>query len=177
MLKLLKKIDDFCRNIEYYVASGSMIVLAVLLFGKIISRVVGSSWDFTEELCLLLIIVITYIGCIYCVRYGRHIRVTFLTDILPSKYQKPLYIVMCILSSFAFFFFTYFVFQYMLQAKALGRITAALLIPKWTFQIPIVVGLFFSAVQFAVTAVMNIVVKEKGYLGRNREMGDEIEIQ
>lgn len=176
-MKILRKIDHILRMCEYGIVSVSIIALAIMLFGNIISRLLSHSWDFTEEIGFLLIILITFIGSIYSVRYGRHIRVTFLTDLLPKKYQKAIYTVVCLISALAFLFFTYWAFLYLLQAKDLGRITASLQIPKWTFQIPIVIGLFFTGVQYFVVALMNIFTKNVGYLGRNREMGDELEIQ
>lgn len=177
MLKFFKKGNLILQNLEYAVVSMSVILLAIMLCGNIISRLVQKSWNFSEEIGLLFIIVITYIGSIYAVRYGRHIRVTFLTDMLPDRFHKGLYVMVCILSAAAFFFFTYWAVLYLLQAKELGRVTAALAIPKWTFQIPIVIGLLFTGVQYLITAIMNIVSKDKVYVGSSREMGEEIDIQ
>ena len=176
-MKVLKIINEGLRRFEYFVISFTVIILALMLCGNILSRVVGRSWNFTEELGQLFIIIITYIGSIYAVRYSRHIRVTFLTDLLPDRFQKGLYIMVCFVSSAAFFFFTYWEVLYMFEAKGTGRITAALAIPKWTFQIPIVIGLFFTGFQYLVTGLMNVFVKDKVYSGTNRELGEELDIQ
>lgn len=177
MLKLLNKCNEGLRYVEYAIISGSVIALAILLCGNIVSRViVENSWSFTEEVGQILIIIITYIGSAYVARYFRHIRVTFLTDLLPDRFQKGLLMLICFLSALAFFYFAYWDFQYMLTARELGRITVALSIPKWTFQIPIVLGLFGTGVQCLMSVVLNILDKDTVYMGSSREVGESISI-
>jgi C4-dicarboxylate transporter DctQ subunit len=85
----MKKFDKIISKIEEIVLSVSILAMAAVLIGGVISRTVfNSSWTFTEEVGQALNIAVTFFGIGYCARNARHISMSVVYDLVNEKMKK-----------------------------------------------------------------------------------------
>src|SRR5690625_5147839 len=74
------------NKVTKYMTSGFLIVMVVIIFLQIVSRIViQSSFSWTEELARFLMIWLTFLGAAFSFQHGAHIGISMLTDKLPKK--------------------------------------------------------------------------------------------
>lgn len=176
---ILQKVNAVFRKVEEYVLAAIMAVMAILLIYGVFARfVLNSSLQFQEEFGSLLLICSCYIGSIAAVRRSKHIRMVFLSDNLPYKATYALNLFNCLLAAAAFAFFGTLCAQYMLMNIANGRSFMTFQLPRWIVWIPVVVGLYGTALQYLLIVFYNIVDhrqmegKEQIWIGSERRFGE-----
>ena len=155
-----------------------VMLMAVNTIANVISRAIGSTIFFSEELNRILIILITFAGIGYAARHGRHIRMSALYDALPPKTRKVLMIVITVITALTMFALCYFAVGYIAKVAKSGRVLSAMQIPVYWIYLWVPIGFFITGVQYALTALKNVVQKDI-YLSTHVLEGyeeDEIEI-
>ena len=166
--KALAAVDKELRYIEIFLISGSTITMAVVLAGNFISRnVTGNGWLFAEEVGQFMLIIQCFSGMSYCVRMGRHIRMSAVFDLLPGKVKRVVMIFICVLTAVALAYMGYLGIQWMLRTMASGKVSSVLRFPMWVIYAVIPFGCFLSIIQFIVTFVKNIGDHENIWVGTN----------
>lgn len=116
-------------NADQAIGAVVFIAIMILLTVQVVSRYAfGFSITWTEELSVLLFVVMTYLGISSAVTYRKHLRIDALLDAVPFKVKRVLLIV----SDLVFIGFnTYLLFPFTSLIEGLGRAKSPMLgVPK-----------------------------------------------
>jgi len=158
---ILGKIDILISKIEALMLAVGVLLMAANTIANVIGRFIfQNSIFFSEELNRILIILITFAGISYAARHGRHIRMSAIYDTLPPKPRKILMIFITLVTAVFMFGLAYYAFTFILTQAGRGRVLPSLQIPVWLTLIWVPVGFFMTGMQYALTAVKNIISKD-----------------
>lgn len=147
-------------HIEAFVLATSTAFLAILLIINVISRNIGKSIYFAEEISKLFIILITFTGSSYAARKARHIRMGAILELFPAKIEKVIVIIVSFISALVMFVLAYYSFRYMNELRIRETTTPALGAPYWYFIIIAPIMLCTSGIQFLRTVLKNFQEKD-----------------
>ncbi len=163
----LGTIDNAISRIEAVMLAVGVLLMAANTIANVVGRFVfQNSIFFSEELNRILIILITFAGISYAARQGRHIRMSAIFDALPPKARKPLMVVIAVVTAVFMFGLAWYSLQYMLTQSGRGRVLPSLQIPVWWTLVWVPVGFFMTGLQYALTAIKNLIEKDI-YLSTN----------
>lgn len=161
ILSFVRKTVKAITYIEEFILSYSVIVMAVILIGNVISRsVLNRSWTFAEEIGQMLIIFMTFAGISYGAKKARHISMSAIFDIVGDRTQKVMILVISLGTSVVMVYLTYLSARYVLKVAQLGRVTPALRIPLQYIYFVVPLGFGLAAIQYFANFWMNIKNKE-----------------
>ena len=126
------------------------------LVGVVSRFVFNSAITATDELNVIFIILVTFAGLSYAARYGRHIRMSALYDLMPAKARKALMLVITTVTSACMFFLAYYSGYYIAEVHASGRILPALELPVFYIYLLAPLGFVMAGLQYAFTAIKNL---------------------
>lgn len=175
---ILGVIDSCISRLEAWGLALSVILMAVNTIANVIGRFAfGESLFFSEEVNRILIILITFAGIGYAARHGRHIRMSAIYDALPPKVRKVFMVAIAVISSLCLFALCYFSIVYIEKVASSGRILPSLQIPVYWIYLWVPVGFFVTGVQYALTAVKNLVEKDIYLSTKVLEGYDDTEVE
>jgi len=158
LLKPLAVLDDLISRFEAVVLAFGVLVMATVSVANVIGRFAfGESLFFAEELNRFLIVLITFVGIGYAARKGRHIRMSAIYDSLPDPWRKALMVVIALITAAAMFVLAYYAYVYVDKVAATGRIAPSLRVPIYLTLLWVPVGFVITGIQYALTAVVNLV--------------------
>jgi TRAP-type C4-dicarboxylate transport system permease small subunit len=161
VLKALDFTDRQISKLEGVLLAVGVVAMTVNTIAGVVSRFVfNSALTVTDELNIIFIILVTFAGLSYAARCGRHIRMSAIYDLLPARIRKALMVVIASLTSACMFFLAYYSCYYISEVHASGRILPALGIPVFYIYLWAPLGFVMAGVQYAFTAVKNLVEKE-----------------
>lgn len=175
----LGTVDVAISKVEAVLLAAGVLLMALNTIANVVGRFVfGSSIFFSEELNRILIILITFAGISYAARHGRHIRMSAIFDALPGSARKWLMILIAMVTAVFMFGLCYCSVSYILSQASRGRVLPSLQIPVWWILVWVPVGFFMTGMQYALTAVKNIISKDiylstavlEGYDDEEREV-------
>ncbi|KIC20149.1 TRAP transporter small permease [Leisingera sp. ANG-Vp] len=140
----------------------TVIILAILLMmlnstANAIGRYgFGKSLFFSEEVNQFLIVAVTFVGFAYAVRKGRNIRMTAAYDLLPPRGRKAMMLLITGTTSALLLFLAYQAVFYVLEIKAVNRLSPALQFPVYLIYAVIPVGLAMAGLQYLIAFLMNV---------------------
>ncbi|MCF8481308.1 MAG: TRAP transporter small permease [Rhodospirillum sp.] len=171
-------VDTLVSRLEAVVLAGGVLLMAINTIANVVGRFVfQSSIFFTGELNRILIILITFAGISYAARHGRHIRMSAIYDALPVPPRKALMVVITLVSSLAMFALCYFSVSYILDVAKSGRVLPALQTPVYWIYLWVPVGFFMTGLQYALTAIKNLIEKDIYLSTRVLEGYDDDELE
>ena len=154
---MLKKIDKVLCTFEEAIIAVGLLTSALILFINVVLRYFfqsGIVW--AEEFTRYSIIWITFVGGSVAVRYGAHLAVSALLEVVNEKNKKLLtaiaYIVSIIFTVFLFIYGT----QNTLAIKATKQLTPSMEIPAYWINLAIPVGGFLMTLRFIQAFVKDI---------------------
>ena len=161
MLKGVDFIDRQIGKLEGVLLAVGVIAMTVNTIAGVVSRFVfNSAITVTDELNVIFIVLVTFAGLSYAARYGRHIRMSALYDLLPAKARKALMLVITTVTSACMFFLAYYSCYYISEVHASGRILPALGLPIFYIYLWAPLGFVMAGLQYAFTAVKNLAEKD-----------------
>ena len=150
-------IDAAIARIEAVMLAAGVLLMAANTVANVVGRFVfQSSIYFTEELNSILIVLITIAGVSYAARHGRHIRMSAIFDALPVPARRVMMILIAAITAVFMFGLCYYSVGYIITLAGQGRVLPALQIPVWLTYVWVPVGFFMTGVQYALTAVKNV---------------------
>ncbi|MDD2586915.1 MAG: TRAP transporter small permease [Syntrophomonadaceae bacterium] len=159
-MKVLSYIDRFVYRIEEILLSYSIILMALVLIGNVLSRtLLHQSLTFAEEMGQFLLIIVTFVGTSYAVRKGKHIRMSALYGMLSENVRRWMMFIISIFNSGVMFILGYYAYQYTTKLMSLGTVSPALRIPMYVIVLFVPVTLLIAGIEYLRTAIKNI--KEK----------------
>jgi len=175
----LGTIDTLIGRIESVFLAAGVLLMALNTVSNVVGRYIfQSSIFFSEELNRILIILITFAGISYAARQGRHIRMSAIFDALPVKSRKVLMIIIALVTAVFMFGLAWYALQYIQTQASRGRVLPSLQIPVWMILVWVPFGFFMTGLQYALTAIKNMIEKDI-YLSTNVLEGyddEELEI-
>lgn len=157
---ILSRMDPMLMHVEEYILSYGIIVLALLLVGNVLSRVLFNySWQFVEEIAQTIVIFVTFLGLGYCVRKARHIRMTAIYDLLGDRTRKVFIIIISAVTGATMLLMAYWSAQYAWNAFQRHNVTPSLRIPMYIIYGWVPLGFLMAAVEYILTIFKNL--KEK----------------
>ncbi|MCA0971116.1 TRAP transporter small permease [Halobacillus litoralis] len=165
-MKALKVLDNIILKIEEFILSYAVIIIALMVVGKAISRALFTyTPPFADEVSQIAIVVATFMGISYAARKGRHISMSAFYDLAPFKVRKALAIIIPLVTAIILFVLTYYSALYVQNVYQDGTVTSALEMPKYYLYIFIPIGFFLGGVQFLRNMWINIKDRDAVYLG------------
>ncbi len=158
---LLGVLDSAMARIEIVILVAGVLLMAANSVANVVGRfVLQSSIFFSEELNSILIVLITFAGISYAARHGRHIRMSAIFDTLPPRPRKAMMVLITSVTAIFMFGLCWFSVGYIITLAGQGRLLPALQIPVWWTYVWVPVGFFMTGVQYALTAVKNLIDKD-----------------
>lgn len=161
MLSALRKMNQWIGKMEEFLISYSIIILASLTVGNVISRkIFNYSWSFTEEISQFILVLITFVSVSYGTRKARHICMTALFEALSRRWQKLFIFASSIVTAAILFYLAYHAYEYVVSTHQMNKTTPALRIPFYLVIICVPVGLFLGGIQYLLIILKNLTEKE-----------------
>ncbi|WBU63895.1 TRAP transporter small permease [Paracoccus aerodenitrificans] len=157
---ILGVIDAAIARIEAVLLAAGVLLMALNTMANVVGRVIGHTFFFSEELNRALIILITFAGISYAARHGRHIRMSAFFDAMPFGMRKATMVLIATVTSAAMFLLCYYSVFYIIDQAGRGRLLPAMQIPQWWIIVWAPVGFFLTGVQYALTAIKNVIDKD-----------------
>lgn len=157
----MKNIFKFITKFEEFVLSYSILLMAFILIGSVLSRTfLNSSWTFAEEVGQSLTIIVTFMGVGYCAKKANHITMSAVFDLLNPKFKKIFMIVISGVSAVMMLYIAFISFQYTMKVLELGRVTPSLRIPMYLIIAIVPIGFILGAIEYARTFILNVTRKQ-----------------
>lgn len=156
-IRMVGKILDW---FEVSILSIGVFLLAVILIANVIARNFFRSIYYAEEVSMILVIIITFVGVSYAVRKARHIRMGAIFDAFNPRAQKILLFIIVAYSAMVMFFMAYYSYIYMMTIRMTLQVTPSLRIPYWLILIIVVLGFASAGLQYVRTIIKNIIEKD-----------------
>ncbi|WP_236638580.1 TRAP transporter small permease [Mangrovicoccus ximenensis] len=154
-------IDVAIARIEAVLLAAGVLLMALNTVANVVGRyLLGQSLFFSEELNQALIILITFAGISYAARHGRHIRMSAIFDALAPPLRKPLMVLIAVVTAAAMFLLCWYAVDYVGTQASRGRLLPALQIPVWWIIVWAPLGFFLTGLQYALTAIKNVIDKD-----------------
>ncbi|GGC09210.1 hypothetical protein GCM10011352_39480 [Marinobacterium zhoushanense] len=174
----LGTIDSIISRLESVGLAVSVLLMALNTIANVVGRFVfQESLFFSEEVNRILIVLITFAGIGYAARHGRHIRMSAIYDALPAPVRKVFMVAIAIISSLCMLALCYFSIGYIGKVATSGRILPALQIPVYWIYLWVPVGFAVTGIQYALTAVKNLVEKDIYLSTKVLEGYDDTEVE
>ena len=166
LVRTLKILDRVIKCLECFFVGGSVLLMAAVLGGNFLSRnLFNISWNAAEEIGLMLLIVLTFVGVSYCARLGRHVRMSILVDLAPHKIKKILLIVTYLVTAFLMFYLAWLGWAWVLKTYNTYRVSPVLRLPLYIVYCAVPFGFFLAGVQYVLIAVKNVVDHDTVWIG------------
>jgi len=157
VLRMLDFIDRQISKLEGFMLAVGVIAMTINTLAGVVSRFVfNSAITATDELNVIFIVLVTFAGLSYAARYGRHIRMSALYDLMPTKARKVLMLVISTVTSACMFFLAYYSGYYIAEVYESGRILPALGLPVFYIYLLAPLGFVMAGLQYAFTAIKNL---------------------
>ena len=153
-------VDGTIARIEAVLLAAGVLLMALNTVANIVGRLIGRTIFFSEELNQALIILITFAGISYAARHGRHIRMSAFFDAMPFRPRKVLMVLIAAATAAMMFLLTWYSMVYVLEQAGRGRLLPALKIPQWWIIVWAPLGFFLTGLQYALTAIKNLLEPE-----------------
>lgn len=158
---VLGVIDVAVARVEAVLLALGVLLMALNTMANVVGRyVLGESIFFSEEVNQALIILITFAGISYAARHGRHIRMSAFFDAAPPPLRKAMMVAIAAVTAAMMFLLTWYALDYLMAQMRRGRLLPALQIPQWWIIIWVPLGFFLTGLQYALTAIKNLIDRD-----------------
>lgn len=129
------------ENLEEALCAAIMIFMAGLGFLNVVTRYLGFSLAYTEEVLVMLMVWLTMFGAAVGMKRGSHLAMSFLRDRCPSRVRGGLDLLNLLLTLATLAAVIHLCLAYQLPDEILmDTRTSALDIPTWWYTLAIPVG-------------------------------------
>lgn len=157
----MKSFDRIVEKIEEAILGYSVLLMAFILIGSVLSRtLLNSSWTFAEEVGQTLTIMVTFLGIGYGAKKAKHITMSAIFDLVGEKGKKAFQLIISSVTSLCLFYLTYLGLQYTIKVFQLGRVTPSLRIPMYLIMASVPLGFLLGAIEYGRTFIKNIREKD-----------------
>lgn len=123
------KIEEFC-------AAMAMAIICAITFANVVVRYFTAvSFAFTEEFSIFLMVFLTFTGASAAFARNRHIRMTFITDRLPSGIARKAEYLVMILSAWFFCLLCWYGTRLFWDDWKFGTTSPGIGVPQWLYTV------------------------------------------
>lgn len=142
------------QRVEALLLAAAMLMIALVTVASVVARnLTGEGLTFAEELNQFLIVLICFVGLSHAAGRGRHIRMSALSDALPTRARRALLACVSMATAALLLGLSGYALAY---ALGVDRRSPVLDVPlRWVYLLA-PFGLAMGAVQYALAAVRNI---------------------
>ena len=140
-MNILKNIVDWGAKIQLYIGAAVLFVIVASMTAGIITRFAGSPFIWTEELCSILFVWLSFMGASVAAQQRRHICVDYFVGLFNPKAAKTVKIITQAL--ILIFLAVLFVGGCYLLPRSIHATSVALHIPRTVSYIPITICSFY----------------------------------
>ncbi|MBO6824756.1 MAG: TRAP transporter small permease [Sneathiella sp.] len=177
LTRIIDGIDKSIAAMERIIMATGVILMAINTIANVVSRFIfNHSIIFAEELNSIFILLVTFAGIGYAARHARHIRMSAISDALPTQTRKILMIIITAVTALLLLVLAWYSVQYIMSLYAKGRVYPALGLPVYISYLWVPIGLFVTGIQYALTFVRNLQRREI-YLSTNLREADAQELE
>ena len=128
-----------------------LVVWVLLITSYVVGRAFfGTAWLFVEEVTGFWLVATSYLCIAYALWHGQHIRIDFVTDLLPIRVRRGLKVVSGSLAVPITSYMTWRAVEWFVKGFERKMVTASIVpILYWPFYLIIVIGL--AAFSFSLT--------------------------
>ena len=147
----LNKVGKVADIIEVAILSLGTLALAVLLIANVIARKFFRCIYYAEEVSMILILIVTFVGVSYAARKGRHIRMGAIFDAVGTKWpgvQKVMIYMISAYSALIMFLMTHYTYNALVVTRKTKQVTPSLGIRYWVLYIVVIIGFFLAGIQY-----------------------------
>lgn len=153
----MKSLDKVVEKIEEAILGYSILIMAFVLIGSVLSRtLLNSSWTFAEEVGQTLTIIVTFVGIGYAAKKAKHITMSAIFDLMSEKGKKGFELIISSITSLCLFYLSYLGLQYTMKVYELGRVTPSLRIPMYLIMAFVPLGFLLGAIEYGRTFIKNL---------------------
>ena len=147
-------------NLDLYLGCCILVVLVAVAVATVISRfIVGSPFMWSEEVQVLCFTWISFLGAGVAFRYGAHVSIEMLVDLIPLNVRRYIELIIALLVSLLLCYVGYLSVVYVNQSILLEKTTTILKIPDYIYCLSVPVGCVFMIISNTVIAVTKFVSK------------------
>jgi len=130
-------------------------VMCIIAFGNVVSRyLTGSSFSFTEEITINVLVLVVFVGASVGVKSGAHLGFTLIFDRASLPIKKILCIFTGLLVTFIFILFTYYGIDMLLYQMSINQTTPALGWPQWIYSAGFALGCVLCVIRSIEVSVL-----------------------
>lgn len=123
-------------GIEKAVAAGAMAAICLISFANALIRYLTNySFAFTEEVSVILMVLLTLVGASTGFALGFHIRITILVDRLPPRLRRAAEALSQLASAAMFGLLVYYGYYFFRDDWEFGVTTPSLGLPQWIYSV------------------------------------------
>jgi len=152
----MNKLGKIFNNIEEYILTVLMALVASIVFVQVIAREMGGSLPWSEELTRYLAVWVTFIGGSLGIKRGAHIGVEAIKMKLPPKAKLAVNLIGIAICIFFCFICIKYGFQIIGRQITTSQRSPSMRIPMWWTYMAIPVGMGLGIVRCIQVAVCEI---------------------
>lgn len=150
------------KNLDLLIAAVALVALIAITFVGVIMRYgFNSPFAWQEEVQLMLIVWVTFLGGRYAFVTGSHCAIDVVVDALPKKIQRYVDLLIMAAVVVVLCYTGWQSFKYIQQMYNTGRVTNLLHIPYALIYAPVTIGCVTMAIQFAILSIKGFLHGEK----------------
>lgn len=152
------------RKVEEFLIYFSILGITAIMNVNVVMRYFfNSSWTPTEEICLIFIVVVTFMGSAHATRLGMHLFSSLIFDltIVPMKFKRILAITISTVCAILCLLLTILSINLVKENFISGRVTPSMGIPFFTFYLILPISFLIMTWHNIKTIFANI--KNKNY--------------
>ena len=161
-MSVLKFVDRWLEKISGWLLVGLLGVMIVMAFGQVVLRnFFHTSIEWGDIFLRHLVLWVGYFGAVIATGERRHLKIEFVTKLVPPKMRKIFFIITNLFAAFI----CYFLMQasvIFVQSEIEFGSKLILDIPRWYFIIIIPIGYAIVSFRFAVHSITWLVEIVKG---------------
>lgn len=153
-------------RIEEFCAALAMVLISCITFANVLVRYFTAvSFAFTEEFSVFLMVFLTFTGASVAFARNRHIRMTFITDRLPSGVARKAEYAVMVLSASMFSVLFWYGSRLFWDDWKFGTTSPGIGIPQWIYTIWLPI--------LSLVIVLRILGRLKRYYGERQERNEQ----
>ena len=150
-MKKSNPVVQVLKNLDLVVASLSLAALIILTFVGVFARYVfNAPFAWQEEVQLMLIVWVTFLGGRYAFVTGSHCAIDVVVEMFPKKVQRYFDLVIMAIVVIVLSYTGWQAGKYVLQMYNTNRVTNMLHIPYALIYAPAVIACVTMAIQFVI---------------------------
>ena len=148
-MKKSNPVIEVLKNLDLVVASLALVALVALTFVGVFARYVfNAPFAWQEEVQLMLIVWVTFLGGRYAFVTGSHCAIDVVVDLFPKKVQRYFDLVIMAIVVTVLSYTGWQAFKYIMQMYNTNRVTNMLHIPYALIYAPGVIACVTMSIQF-----------------------------